>query len=58
MVFFNIIGWSSTGEESSDLSFTCGEVLTIIEPCDVVYWYLAENKAGKEELFQSLMSRY
>lgn len=35
------------GEQSSDLPFECGEVLTIIEPCNVIYWYLAENSMGR-----------
>ena len=36
-----------TGEQPQDLSFRCGEQLTIIEPCNVMYWYLAENREGK-----------
>lgn len=35
------------GEQSNDLPFKVGEVLMIIEPCNVVYWYLAENSSGK-----------
>lgn len=35
------------GEEPQDLPFRCGEVLTIIEPCSVVYWYTAENSRGR-----------
>ncbi len=35
------------GEESDDLPFKCGEELTIIEPCSVKYWYIAENSAGR-----------
>lgn len=36
-----------TGQQPQDLSFRCGEQLTIIEPCNVVFWYLAENSEGK-----------
>ena len=35
------------GQQPQDLSFRCGEQLTIIEPCNVMYWYLAENSKGK-----------
>ena len=38
--------WYS-GQQPQDLSFRCGEQLTIIEPCNVMYWYLAENSEGK-----------
>ena len=37
----------SLGKEAHDLPFVKGEVLTIIEPCNVVFWYLAENKKGQ-----------
>lgn len=35
------------GEQANDLPFVYGEILTIIEPCSVVYWYLAENSKGR-----------
>jgi hypothetical protein len=36
-----------TGEQATDLPFERGEILTIIEPCNVIYWYLAENSMGR-----------
>lgn len=38
---------SLLGEQPNDLPFVCGEVLTILEPCNVVFWYLAENTRGR-----------
>ena len=35
------------GEEAGDLPFKRGEELTIIEPCSVIYWYIAANNMGR-----------
>ena len=35
------------GEGTHDLSFGEGEELTIIEPCNALFWYLAENSNGQ-----------
>ena len=42
-----IMNFSCAGEQPNDLQFSCGQVLTILEPCSVKYWYLAEDKMGK-----------
>lgn len=33
--------------EPYDLPFMLGDELTIIEPCNVIFWYLAEDRHGK-----------
>jgi len=35
------------GEQRNDLPFTRGEVLTIIDACNVMYWYVAEKNSGQ-----------
>eukprot|EP00731_Ephydatia_muelleri_P022866 Em0015g449a len=35
------------GQYSHDLPFKKGETITVLEPCNVIYWYLGENAAGK-----------
>ena len=44
---FSSDNYNYSGQQPQDLSFRCGEQLTIIEPCNVMYWYLAENSEGK-----------
>jgi hypothetical protein len=37
---------SFVAERSDDLGFVTGEILTIIEPSPVLYWYKARNDRG------------
>lgn len=38
------------GEQIGDLPFRVGEVLTVIEPSELLYWYKARNGQGQEGL--------
>ena len=38
---------NTAGEQAHDLPFRTGDQLTIIEPCNVVFWYLAESEQGR-----------
>ena len=35
------------GDTPHDLPFSVGEVITIIKPCNVMFWYLGENSDGR-----------
>lgn len=35
------------GEHEHDLPFNTGDIITVLEPCNVVFWYLGENSRGK-----------
>ncbi len=37
----------NTGETAHDLPFSVGDVITVLEPCNVVFWYLGENSVGR-----------
>ena len=39
--------YTPIGQYSHDLPFKKGETITVLEPCNVIYWYLGENAAGK-----------
>ena len=38
---------SHPGEFSHDLPFCKGEQLTVLEPCNRLFWYLAQNEQGR-----------
>ena len=38
---------SHTAQHPHDLPFSRGDRLTILEPCNVIFWYLAEDAHGK-----------
>ena len=46
-IYNNSVAITYAGEQPNDLPFKRGEVLIVIEPCNVVYWYLAENNQGQ-----------
>lgn len=55
-VWFKIFRWNceskvvlvlDTGETAHDLAFSKGDVVTVLEPCNVMFWYLGENSTGR-----------
>ena len=36
-----------SAQHQHDLSFSLGDHLTVLEPCNVIFWYLAEDAQGK-----------
>ena len=37
----------AAAEHPHDLPFSTGDQLTILEPCNVIFWYLAEDSQGR-----------